>query len=43
MVFIAHVLLFMLAMIQYMVTVGTLYLMIGWEYLGLMSYVLIQH
>lgn len=41
--FLLHVLLFMVAMLLYMHMASTLHLLVGWEYLGLLSYLLIQH
>ena len=33
----------MLSMLLYMHLLSTLYLLVGWEYLGVLSYLLIQH
>ena len=43
MLFSLHVLLFMCAMLCYTILQAALYMLVGWEYLGLMSYLLIQH
>ena len=43
MLFLLHLLSFMCAMVGYTSLSALIYLLVAWEYLGLLSYVLIQH